>query len=266
MSGTAGGKGTIGVIAYPNVLPFYAGENFAGYTLYHAVPRVLGESLRRGTILAAPVPVVDLWRFRATVDPLDEYGVASFGRVSSVLLFSRVPPNALAGTTVHITDESSTSVRLLWVMMKEYWGIADPAFRRHAGDPDLSPTAVLLIGEKALYHRTPLEAAGYRVYDLAEEWLNWTGLPCVFAQWGVHAGVSRDRRDDIRRCLERGLDRSLPNLDALYDPLRNGAFADASALGTYLRQFTFRFGDAERRAAALFHEKLQTYGLLDGDI
>jgi predicted solute-binding protein len=54
--------------------------------------------------------------------------------------------------------------------------------------------AALIIGDPAL--RLDPDRLAYRVLDLGAEWVEWTGLPMVFAVWaGRKAALSRDVAD-----------------------------------------------------------------------
>lgn len=53
--------------------------------------------------------------------------------------------------------------------------------------------AALVIGDPAMQLGAHADELGLRVYDLAEEWHDLTGLPFVFAFWAVRDDVVNDR-------------------------------------------------------------------------
>ena len=251
---------TIGQIAYLNVLPFFGGATFDGYRLRSADPRTLGKELQAGAIQAAPVPIVDLWRFRDTLEPLGDFGIASWKRANSVLLCTRIAPENLSNVTITVTQDSSTSIRMLWVLLRERWGVESPVLER--GADDASAEAILLIGDPALARRGALEESGYRLYDLGEEWFALTDHPFVFAQWAVHRAVAEQTRRDLVHRLDAALERNLADLASLYQSEIHGRLLNREELVHYLSQFTFRFSKAEYAGMHLFQQKVEKYGLL----
>lgn len=110
---------------------------------------------------------------------ISDYCIGSVGVVASVCLFSEVPLPDIK--TVLLDYQSRTSVALLKVLIKEYWKI-DVEFEDTSGDYQSKisgTTAGLVIGDRALEQR---KKSPY-IFDLGEEWENFTGLPFVFAAW-----------------------------------------------------------------------------------
>jgi chorismate dehydratase len=254
----------IGVIAYLNVVPFFAGEIFRNFRQVSADPRTLGRQLQAGQISAAPVPVVDLWRFAEDIEPLGAFGIAAKHRACSVLLFSRFALSDIGDRPISVTCDSSTSVRLLWILLRERWGVEQPRLKRINGNEQAD--IVLHIGDAALQRRAEMEQAGYTTYDLAEEWLQVTGRPFVFAHWAVHRSVDNEVRQQLCDCLDAALAENLPRLPELFQPDFAPIVPDAAGLAEYLSHFSYRFGEPEYQGMELFQEKCQHYGLLTADI
>lgn len=254
---------TIGTFPYLNVLPFFVEEIFKDYQLVIANPRTLGRSLNQGTVSAAPIPVIDFWRFSDNIEPLGHLGIAAKAQTHSVLLFSKIPPEELDCVSVAVTPESSTSVRMLWILLHEKWHIPQPRLRRSIDKKE----ALLLIGNAALKGRKELEKTGYKVYDLSEIWYASTGYPFVFARWAVHRSVPDAVRIDICKRLEQSLTNNLAHLEALYKPDIHGTIVNSvTQFVIYLSQFTYHFGEAELQGMELFRKKVMDYGLLDLEI
>lgn len=250
----------IGRLPYLNVLPFFAGDTFKQHPILMADPRTLGLALRAGDVGAATIPIVDLWRFSSDINPLEDLGIATQIKANSVLLFSKQSPETLNGCPIMITTESSTSVRLLWLLLREQWEIEAPQLVR---DMTVAP-AQLLIGDAALTQRQTLEHDGYVAYDLAEIWYRATGYAFVFAQWATHRSVDATICQALRHCLNEALARNLSNLAALYQPADH--FLSQAQLVAYLSQFIYQFGPAEREGMQYFRTKVLEYGLLDADL
>jgi chorismate dehydratase len=103
------------------------------------------------------------------------------------------------------------------IYLKKFVGI-DPGFRRQK--PVLEEMlqwhdAGLIIGDPALQAKT----SGYYVYDLAEQWRNWTGRPFVFAFWAVRkaalAGISSDL--NITQIFQQARDHGLEHIAEIAD-------------------------------------------------
>ena len=147
-------------------------------------PRALGEEVAAGRVDAGPLALADCLRLEDTVTRLP-FGIVGPTRSQSVLLFSDRPRRELGGSRIAVTGETSTSVRLLRILL---------AFRYEVPAAtlvglDAPADATLLIGDvalRALRGRWPRPLC----FDLGEEWTEWTGLPMVFAAWAVRHDLS----------------------------------------------------------------------------
>jgi chorismate dehydratase len=122
-------------------------------------------------------------------------------KVISVLLLSRKPLNKI--DKVYLDFDSRTSARLVQVLSRSYWKIA-PAFERlEAGQAEnfSGKDAIVAIGDKTFGMR---KAYPY-VYDLAEEWIKFTGLPFVFAVWISLKPVSEEVKTALNLSLAYGI-------------------------------------------------------------
>jgi predicted solute-binding protein len=202
----------ISMIPYANMAPYrMLGEpdNCHFVTL---VPRESIDALRRGTVLAAAVPVGGLPRLGDLVEPLGPFGIAARERSMSVLFYSRKPLSDFGpGDRIRLTTESASSVRLLYLLLGLKIG-----FRRlpELAEEGTEADGELVIGNKALVWAWQLEncpnaQAGPRpsqlrlVTDLASEWFAQEGLPFVFARWVVR----RDAPAAVKAALSDWMDR-----------------------------------------------------------
>jgi chorismate dehydratase len=92
--------------------------------------------------------------------------------------------------TVALDTSSLTSVALTQILFARYWG-GGRTF--NASAPDLEAMlqrndAALLIGDPALQ----VDRTRYLTFDLAEEWIRFTGKPFVFAFWAVRQAALKD--------------------------------------------------------------------------
>jgi chorismate dehydratase len=235
----------IGRIPYLNCEPFFA--HLAARPGVEMAPRALGRAVGSGAVDAAPLSLVDLLDLGSHVVPLP-FGIAVRGPVQSVLLFSSRPALELGGATIGVTSETSTSVELLRVLLALRLEV-EPARWVPADSP---ADAVLLIGDEALRARRQARDRPHRM-DLAEEWTRWTGLPFVFARWGVRAAVAPDERRALVADLEAALARALePSAMRAIAHRRRDTLLAEDEVFAYLRAFTYRLGPEEDKAIAEF--------------
>jgi chorismate dehydratase len=89
-------------------------------------------------------------------------------------------------------------------LLKNYWQIS-PELIKDAVDYSSSAdaqTAFVQIGD-----RTFGKKGNYKyVYDLAEQWQNFTGLPFCFAAWIANKPISQEFIFEFNKALKYGLD------------------------------------------------------------
>jgi chorismate dehydratase len=198
-----------------------------------------------GTLDAGPLSLVDSLSPDVAVAPLP-YGIATSGPARSVLLFSDRPFSELGGAVIGVTEETSTSVQILKLLLSLKYEVIP----RHWVGPEEPCDALLLIGDPAI--RALKSGTRFsHVIDLGSEWVEWTGLPCVFARWGVRASVPETERLALEGALSEALDRGLAGLAAIAARRRDTGFAEDEVVA-YLRGFTYRLGAEEEKAIAEF--------------
>jgi len=241
----------LGQIPYLNCLLFFhALEGKEGIRLSPLVPKALSGAVIDGAVDAGPVPLVDTWELENRYEPLDDFCISVVNRAHSVLLFSRVPFERLDGAEIGVTHESSTSVRLLKVMLARVWRVRP---ERLTTLDTRRNDAYLLIGDEALKQRRGSEQHPY-IADLGDVWHQWTGLPFVFARWVVRRDLLESDRARLSELLEQSIASGWSQLD------RIGA-RRAAALGMtidevreYLQAFRFRATAEEDAAMKMFRE------------
>jgi chorismate dehydratase len=185
----------ISAISYLNTVPlmwdFENGDTAPAlqkhFELSYTIPSICAEELQSG---AADIGIIPVAAYTTIPDLviIPEVAIASKKEVRSILLVSKLPLEKIR--SVAIDHSSRTSTALLKVFLKKFVGI-DPGYTPQK--PDLQEMlrwhdAGMLIGDAALQARTD----GYHVYDLAEQWQQWTLLPFVFAFWAMRKAALRD--------------------------------------------------------------------------
>ena len=236
----------LGRIPYLNSEVFYQESPLDLLEVRTHVPSALSYAARQGEIDLAPVPIVTCFELENLFVPLGNFGIAVKDKARSIIVFSKRPIEELDGATVALTGESSTSVRLLRVLFARRYNIT-PAQYVSTQDPN---DALILIGDQALRNRKGLPSYSY-MYDLAELWNEWTGLPFVFARWVVRREIDAGTVDFLVNMLNRSLDIGLGRLDKIARQ-RDDLGMTTAEVREYLEGFNYRLGEKELEAISLF--------------
>lgn len=195
-------KTPIAMIPYTNMAPYRQLGEPEGCRFVPLVPRQSIAALIDGSVVAAAVPVGGLARLGDRVETAGRFGIGADGPSMSVLLFSRVPFEALkAPLTINVTRETASSVRLLYLLLGRTVGfdrLPQQAAQGTAAD------AELLIGDRALVRGQA--AAQFEpactITDLSQRWREMFGLPFVFARWVVR----KDAPPTVKQALSDWLE------------------------------------------------------------
>jgi chorismate dehydratase len=259
--GTAAPPVRIGAVSYLNSKPLIEGlRDLAPHAeLLLDYPSRLADELAAGRLDVALVPSIE-----AFGDPdyevVSDACVASRGPVLSVKLYFRKPPGDVR--TLALDEGSRTSAALARIMLEERFGVSPATRPLPLGDStaDTDADAVLLIGDRAI---SPPRERFEAVWDLGQEWFDWTGLPFVFAMWVTRAGVELG---PIESVLSAARDRGVDQLAQI--ALRESAalgISQAAAQDYLARNLHFRLGSAERSGLRLFRSLAARYGLASED-
>jgi chorismate dehydratase len=204
----------ISAISYLNTAPlmwdFEHGDAGKQFEIGYTIPSQCAAELDRGTADIGIVPAAAY----ATIPDLGiipGVAIASRQAVRSILLISRKPLEEIR--TVALDSSSLTSVVLTRVLFEKYWGgqrifsSASPQLDSMLAGHD----AALLIGDPAL----KVDRSRYLTWDLAEEWIKFTGKPFVFAFWAVRQISRQSTAVDLAAIFQDSRDHGLEanNLD-----------------------------------------------------
>ena len=188
----------ISAISYLNTAPlmwdFEHGHTDArsAFNISYTIPSQCAASLREGS---ADIGIIPVAAYASIPDLAILPGVAIASRraVRSILLVSKVPLEKIQ--TVALDTSSMTSVALIKVLFAKWWG-GDRTFAAMAPDVEqmlMTNDAGLVIGDPAL----KIDRSRYLTFDLAEEWIRFTGKPFVFAFWAVRQAALTDAPRDL---------------------------------------------------------------------
>ncbi len=256
----------LGHIAYSNCLPVHAellGDGAgAGVEIVEGVPTELNRKLVRGEIDLAPASSIEFARHADRYRILPDLVIGSRGPVRSILFVSDRPPPKLGGATIALPTASATSLVLLRILLRSYWGVEDirfVPFEQQRDDPrDSGATAALFIGDVAL--RKDLGMWAYRV-DLGEAWTAYTGLPFAFAVWQTPR-PDHPRLGEVHRRLVASRDRSLADPDALAQRSAAGFDISPDRLASYWRELAYDLNGEMVRGLERFYREAAAIGEL----
>lgn len=233
----------VGRIFYLNCEPFFA--KLDGVEHVPLDPKKLGEAVAAGTLDAGAMSLCDQLRLEPQVEALP-FGIATDRAAQSVFLFSPRAMAELDGATIAVTPETATSVELLRVLLALKHEVKPRAWVR-LGEP---ADAELIIGDAAIRRLTSGPTFPGAI-DLGVEWTEWTGLPFVFARWGVHTRVPLGERRAFADRLDRALDAGMASLPEIGRARSDTGFTPEQ-VEAYLRGFNYRLGPSEDKAIAEF--------------
>jgi chorismate dehydratase len=277
----------ISIVEYLNTAPlvwgFTDGPLAGKYDLSFTVPSQCAEALRRGEADVAIIPAVEYQRMDNVV-ALPGMAVAAKGEVRSILVVAKTPIEHAKRIALDTSSRSSTA--LVRLLAAGRWGI-QPEFVYAAPDPAAmlaEADAALVIGDPALRiavkmdylaGKKPREGAccqgdpddmpvtGYStlfVYDVAYEWREMTGKPCVLAIWTARRdAVTPEVFADFEASRQYGLAR----IEEIAEAASIKLDIPPKALETYLRDNIDFSLDAENLAGLeLYFEKCAAAGLI----
>ena len=194
----------VGAVSYLNTKPlmyaFAHGLKINGMEIVEEYPAKIAAMLLDNEIDVGLVPVAIIPKLKEHYI-ISDYCIGAESAVASVCLFSEVPLEKIE--KVILDYQSRTSVALARVLIENYWKLpvifeeATENFR----DEIKGSTAAIVIGDRAFEQR---KISAYK-YDLAEAWIQFTGLPFVFAAWIANKKLPEDFIREFNEANKKGL-------------------------------------------------------------
>jgi chorismate dehydratase len=254
----------ISAISYLNTAPlmwdFEHGLASPEFEISYTVPSQCAAELSRGTADIGIIPAAAY----ATIPNLTiipGVAIASKQPVRSILLVSHKPLDEIR--TVALDSSSLTSVALTRVLFEKFWEggrtftSAAPALDAMLASND----AALLIGDPALQ----VDRSKYQTWDLAEEWIRFTGKPFVFAFWAVRQEALNHTTLDLPAIFNQSRDHGLQsnNIDEIVRAWSPKLGITKQAAKDYLtRSIHFHLDDDCLDGLRLFYAYAHRYGVL----
>ncbi|MEO1994411.1 MAG: menaquinone biosynthesis protein [Planctomycetaceae bacterium] len=248
----------IGAVNYLNSKPLVEGlgVDATGAELLFDYPSHLADRLAEGDLDAALIPSVEYLRndeYRIVSDAC----VATRGPVLSVKLYGRCRFSEVR--SLALDEGSRTSVVLARILLSERYGVSPTLVTLPIGQQlqECRADAILVIGDRAI--PAPQESF-VEIWDLGQEWTQWTGLPFVFALWAARPETDLDRLQSI---LIRARDLGVSCLEDIARRESSVLGIDHTTADSYLTDnLHFRLGSAERDGLRLFYELASKQGLV----
>jgi chorismate dehydratase len=204
------GKLRISIVEYLNTAPlvwgFTEGPLQGKYDLSFSLPSQCAEALRGGKVDVAIIPSIEYQRMENVV-ALPDMAVAAKREVRSILVVAKKPIDR--ARRIALDTSSRSSAALVRLLARGFWEI-EPEFIDAAPDPPAmlaQADAALVIGDPALRVAVKMDQLAAKlpgggqccqgdpkdmpvpgfdtlfVYDVAHQWREMTGKPCVLAIW-----------------------------------------------------------------------------------
>lgn len=148
-----------------------------------------------GLIPVAAIPEID----NATI--VTDFCIGANGSVKTVCIYGECPIEEME--EIFLDYHSRTSVELTRLLLKDYWKLspkltpAEPGYENNIK----GKKGGLIIGDRTigLDNRFPF------VYDLAEIWMEHTGLPFVFAAWVSNKPLPEEFVNQFNEAMKKGV-------------------------------------------------------------
>jgi len=238
----------IGAVSYLNTKPLLHGIKRSGLMdrieLIEDYPSRIAAMLLNDEIDIGLVPIAILPQMKQSFI-ITDYCIGAEQEVASVALFSEVPMDQIE--TVLLDYQSRTSVNLAKILFKEYWKKevvlqdAQEDFRANIR----GNVAGIVIGDRALEQRS---ISAY-MYDLASNWIAFTGLPFVFAAWIANKPLGEDFEDAFNRANAYGI----KHIDEV---VAEQNYTKYDLKKYYTENISYPLTENKRKGLALFLEKL----------
>jgi predicted solute-binding protein len=281
------GKLRISIVEYLNTAPlvwgFAEGPLAEKYDLSFTVPSQCAEALRGGGADIAIIPAIEYQRIENVI-ALPGMAVAAKGEVRSILVIAKKPIDM--AKKIALDSSSRSSAALVRLLAKDLWKI-EPQFIEASPDPSEMlklADAALVIGDPALRVALKMDSLAGKspsgeqccqgdpdempvpgfetifVYDVAYQWEEMTGKPCVLAIWaGRREAITPEIVADFQASKQYGLERLREIAEAASVKLE----LPPRALERYLTDnINFDLDEENLAGLRLFFEKAAAAGLI----
>jgi chorismate dehydratase len=239
----------ISAVKYANTYPFIYGLNESGLEKKAIIetdhPSDCAEKLINDKADIGLIPVAVLPQLKE-YHLIGNYCIGAVRNVRTVMLLSNTPFDGIS--RVYLDYRSRTSVNLVKVLAKNFWK-KDFTWINTSENFDFTDIsageAVVLIGDQCFEYENNYT----NKIDLAGAWIEFTGLPFVFAAWTANKQINKEFLDELNAALASGVS----NIDAVVSKFGNTGAIRGAALKEYLTvNIDYEFDDKKRKGLAMF--------------
>lgn len=219
---------------------FNHGHTLSNIEIIEDYPAKIASHLLNNEIDVGLIPVAIIPKLKEHYI-ITDYCIGAEKEVASVCLFSNVPLHEIK--KVMLDYQSRTSVALAKILIEKYWKLeveyieATENFREQIN----GNTAAVVIGDRAFEQRT----ISKYYYDLAEAWIDFTGLPFVFATWVANKQLPQDFIFQFNEAMKIGLQ----NIDVI---VRENLSPYYDLKLYYTDNISYELTDSKRKGLAKF--------------
>jgi len=176
------------------------------------IPSVCANKLMSGEADLGLVPVAVIPKLKNAYI-VSDFCIGAEGAVKTVGIFSDCPIDKI--THLYLDYHSRTSVNLAKVLLREHWKCLPEFIHATEGfiDKIEGTHAAVVIGDRTI----GLDEKHTYVYDLGQAWMDFTGLPFVFAAWVSTRPLSPEFLQRFNAALAKGI-ANIPKLIYLLPP------------------------------------------------
>lgn len=229
----------ISAVSYTNTKPFIYGIEQSAVLeqieLSLDIPTDCAAKLIDGQVDVGLIPVAAIPQV-PNAHIIADYCIGSVGAVNSVFIFSKIPVAEIK--SVRLDSHSRTSNNLAKVLLKFHF----KQTVSYTTDPGAETDAIVLIGDRTFGKKEEFAYA----YDMGEEWMNFTGLPFVYAAWVANKPIPQAFINDFNEALSYGLSKRKELLEEL--PRQSNFDLD----DYLMHKLDFELTDKKREALNLF--------------
>jgi chorismate dehydratase len=239
----------ISAVKYANTYPFIYGLSESGFDKKAIIetdhPADCAAKLVSGSVDIGLIPVAALPDLRE-YHLLSDYCIGAKGDVRTVMLLSNTSFEEI--NTIYLDYRSRSSVNLIRVIAKKFWKREFVWKNTNAGFDFVNirkNEGVVLIGDQCF----EFESRYSNRIDLARTWLDYTGLPFVFACWTANKLLDTSFLEEFNAALATGVH----NIDAVTAKFGNSGTIKGDDLKKYLTEnIDYEFNAEKRKGLSLF--------------
>lgn len=236
----------ITAISYYNTLPFIYGIRhsglLSGYDLNLEVPsvsarKIISNEAEIGLIPIGALPGISNYHI------VSNLCIGAIKDVKSVLLLANCALPAIK--TIYLDTDSLTSVNLVRILAQKYWKI-NPQWKSlsELKGKLAQEDGMVLIGDKTF----GLSGQYPYCYDLAGEWIKFTGLPFVFAVWISRKPLPVDFEKSFQSALTWGVEHREASIEMAVEP----HITDQQLISYLKNDISYEFDNQKKKGMEMF--------------